>query len=769
MPTLPEGDTTKTAKKKKSLIRKIDHKQGKLGTRPPALSEEEQEQLRLVRKFRQACDLRDVQHVMDCYPTLLAAGLFTAYDTRRITQVLHVRLRNENTPAKRDEIFPFVQQVVSDLRRGKLEPHPYAYVHLFGIYKDCKRFGEGYALWQWLVEQDEQHVSQAAYGAAIELMAYGRLMSLPDMENLYSEGLKRFPGTFAEYHLSPDAIVPDRTRLTTISGIPTILLQGILTARMLARDWKNAYLALDTALRIYPTQTPPRYFELFMTERPISEGYTAFMIACRAGIAMRPTHVTALITKLRAAMKASQSMADRLMLLRVIANAIYGHLEAGGNIESIHVGSLFRAFEQILPEPIPGEDYTGEAAKMRDTLVATAHQMLSELIQAGMPPSLQPFEALISISGKLRVPSLLETTLQDMAAAGLRFGLIGKRTALTTAGLLKDKNMVKEYWSNIVLTAEADSTQISFEDWITFTKACRRAGLGDFFRSQILKLPYAISDSTERYLIQQIEMPETPSALHEVYQYTSMEDLTAELDALKAQMKNIEAVVMSGQPLDLRNSPLYMHLDPEHPSLSNTGDLRAVYDEFTLDPHQPPLPPPAPDSPEQLPMSTTGIPLDELRFQNWVSIHEMMDSASEYESDLKYAVDSAIKAGTPLQGTPELLRLRKDPGPKRTQAGLSLKIKELRASRPEDVSIFRRVGSETPEGVTISKHFAKNEEPIVVGEKGAPRIRKYAGLQSNHDAPSNFLRRAKRKDDNSIEAVEDALTAEMAQASPRDN
>jgi hypothetical protein len=700
---------------------------------------------------------------MELYPTLLAAKLLNSYDTRRITQVLHVRIRNEHNPSKRDELFPFVQQIVSDLRRGILEPHHYAFVHLFGIYKDAKRFDEGYVLWQWLVQQDERYVSQAAYGAAIELMAYGRLMKLPQLEDLYNDGLKRFPGTFAEYHLSPDAIVPDRTQLTTISGIPTILLQGILTARILARDWKKAYLALDTALRMYPTQTPTRYFELFMTERPISEGYTAFMLACRAGIGMRPTHVTALITKLRAAMGASQSMADRVMLLRAIANVIYGHLEAGGNLESIHVGSFFRAFELLLPGPIAGEDYVGEAAEMRNILVVTAHEMMSELIQAGMSPEIQPFEALISISGKLRVPSLLSTTLQDIEAAGLKLGPIARRTVITTAGLLKNKKMLEQYWSLVVSDAEANSAQIPFEDWITLTKACRRADHGDYFRTQLLKLPYAINENTERYLIQQIDMPETPSLLHDIYQYMSVKDLTTELDALKTQVKDIETVVMSGQPLDLRASPLYMHLDPHHPSLGPQEDLRSVYDEFTTDPHQPPPPPATPNSPVQPAVSPTGIPLDELRFQNWVTIHEMMDTASEYEFDLQHAVNTAIKSGTPLKDTAELLRLRKDAPAPRSRAGLSLKIKELRASRPEDVSIFRKVGSEDAykrKEIKIIKHVAKDYgETSIAAAKGAPQIRKYVGLESSHDAPASLIRQIKLSDGKTEEVIEEVDAA----------
>jgi hypothetical protein len=668
--------------------------------------------------------------MMELYPSLLAANILNSYDTRRITQALHVRIRNARQEQARSDLFPFVQQVVTDIRSGALEPHNYAFVHLFGICKDCKRFDEGHALWQWLVQQDERHVSQAAYGAAIELMAYGGIMRLPDLEKLYVDGLKRFPGTFAEYHLAPDAIVPDRTQLTTVKGIPTILLQGILSARILNRDWKKAYLALDTALRLYPTQTPSRYFELFMTERPISEAYTAFMVASRSGVTMRPTHVTALITKMRAAMGASQSMADRLLLVRAIANAIYAYLEAGGQLESIHVGSLIHTFEQLLPEPIAGEDYVGEAAEMRNIIVVAAHEILSGLIQAGMSPQVHPFEALISVSGKLRVPSLLSTTLDDVKTAGTELGPIGTRSAITSAGLLKNKELIEQFWSQVVSAAEANSAQISFEDWITFTKACRRADHADYFRSQLLKLPHAINSRTESHLVYQIDMPEPAPTGHDSYQYMSLDELTSDLDALTAQMKNIEAVVMSGQPLDLSATPFYMHLDPSHPSLGTDKDLRTVYNELTIDPHQPP--------PDSIPVSSpTGIPLDDLRFMNWVSVLEMMDLASSYESKLQIALDAAIKAGKPFKGTPELLRLRKDggEGERRTAPGLRLQIQHLRTTNPDDVNVFRRVGSDDPgKRLAIRKHVVKDEgERVVSG--GAQKIRLYVGLESDQNAP----------------------------------
>jgi hypothetical protein len=634
---------------------------------------------------------------MDLYPTLLEAGVLNNDDTRRITQALHVFIRNTHGGSKRSDLFPFVEQIVTDLRSGRIAPHPYAFVHLFGIYKDCKRFDDGYALWQWLVDQDERFVSQAAYGAAIELMAYGGIMSLPDLEDLYADALKRFPGTFAEYHLSPDAIVPDRTQPTAIAGIPMILLQGILTARILARDWKKAYLALDTALRLYPTQVPSRYFELFMTERPVAEAYTAFLVACRAGVSMRPSHVTALLTKLRTTISASPSMSDRIMLVRAMANLLYAFIEAGGHLQSLHVGVFIRALELLLPEKAAGKDYEGEAAELRNIIVAAARDIVSGLIQAGMKPESHPFEALISLAGRLRVPGLLVTALQDIKTTGIDIGPIGLRSATTSAGLVADKDLIEQLWQRVVSAAENEGAQITFEDWITFTKACRRADHVDYFREQLLKLPHAINSSTEKYLLQQIDLEEdAPNS--DFFDYRRPAELSTEIQTLQSQMKNVAAAIMSGQPLDFSQTPFYMHLDPEHPSLGLVDDLRTVYDELTTDPHQPPPLHPIDGPQAQTVLSPLGIPLGELRFLNWVTVLEMMVDAEEYELNFQTALDAAIKSGKPLKSAAQPLSLRKKEIARPcSRAEILLRVRSLRASNPADVPLYRKVASQIPQ------------------------------------------------------------------------
>ena len=329
---------------------------------------------------------------------------------------------------------------------------------------------------------------------------------------------------------------------------------------------------------------------------------------------------------------------------------------------------------------------------------------------------------------------------------------IGTRTVVTSAGLLKNKDLIEEYWQKIVSTAEKNSVIIPFEDWITFTKACRRADHTDYFRGQLLKLPHAITERIERVIIQQIDLPELSSTSLGSYQSMTLEQLQSELSLLKTQMSNIEAAVMSGQPLDLRTTPFYMHIDPGYPSLGTGEDLRQIYDNFTTDPHQPPPPPPADGSPIRTALSPTGIPLDDLRFRNWVTIHEMMDSAESYESDLQFALDAAIKAGEPLKGAPEILRLRKENPKLLSSPDLATRIRELRTSSSEAAKFFRKVGTESSQveanrkeaEMRLRKHVAKDEgESVVSLGKGAPRLVYYVGLESDQEAPGGSKGRAK--------------------------
>ncbi|KAF3010938.1 hypothetical protein E8E13_010200 [Curvularia kusanoi] len=670
--------------------------------------------IEMALEMQQACEQRSLPRLMELYPKALEARILDRNATHIICQALHAAVRRDaarQAPSQLAELLPFAAQVIADLKTGALPPHPFAYVHLLGIYKDSKRFAEGRALWSWLTEQDDAHVSQAAYGAAIELLSYGNLMSLAELEDLYDEGLKRFPGTYAEYHLSPDAIVPDRTQPVHVVGLPTTLLQGIITARLRSHDWKKAYLGLDTVLRLYPGQTPHRIFELFITERPIPEAYTAYLLACRSGVRVSGALLTTLLNRLRVAMTQSPVLKERFNILRAIANAIYAYQECGGGLATVHVGQFIKAFESLLPEKAVGQDFTPEEAALRDIMATTAQECLAGLMQSGLSKGVQPFVSLVSLAGKLRAPDLMRQTLEDAKTAGITFYPVERRTLLAAAGLIQDRDLVKAVWLLTVGAAEKEGVQLSYNDWITFAKACRRADLNQYLEQQLQEQAHAITSSTERRVRDVVSNAEPGAATPSLVLLTPAE-LSSEVAKLQGQMENIRAVLMSGQPLDLQKFPFYMHIDPEQPSLGTEQDLRAIYDEKTTDVYQPAAAPSS-DAPQPKALtpalSSTGIPLDELRFRNWTNIHEMMSLASAHAASNRATIDQAIKQRKPPKDLPDALSLP-EIRPAQNKSELRELIDTLRTP-------FRRITS-TPKPSTpsiaaqlterkIHKHVAK--------------------------------------------------------------
>jgi hypothetical protein len=689
-----------------------------------------------------ACDKVDVRTLLELYPGLVATKALERDHTRRIAKALHTRVRNmSRADVSVHDLLIFVQRIVTDIQEGALAPHPWAHVHLLGFYKECGKYQEGYQFWQWLVEGDHMHVSQAVYGAALELMAYGNIVPLHEMENIYADCLKRYPGTFAEYHLSPDAIVPDRSQPVALADLPMSLLQGILTARILAGDWRKAYLALDTALRLFPAQVPTRFFELFITERPPPEAYTAFLVACRAGVLLKPGHLTSLIKQVRSTLS-SASLRERITSLRAIANAIYAYVEAGGSLHGPKnapiLGSFIRAFDVVISRPVEGENPSDEQAKIRVMMVTAAHEFASTMIQAGLPPQISVFNALIQLAGKNQVPSLLQACLNDIETAQLELSPADFRTIIDAAGWLGDKEMLERFWNRIVSDAETRGEQLDYSDWITFVKACTRGGQSEYFKEQLWKHDHTLPAALKlklTFLSQQVLKRDKSVDLN-----MGLEALSAEIETLRGQVKNIAAVIMSGQPLDLRKSPFYMSLDPTRPSLGSPQDLRTIYDELTTDPHQPA----SPSGTITPALSPTSIPLDDLRFQNWVSVLEMMSHAKLHAT--------AEKANAPFGGfVPDGLPLELDTLREtiRNLRGLTLVSYQHKSQRNFDdhsyrirrISLDQRHPIGTSPSSADSAAIKSADSPVRRSYQGEgldrpPRLNYYIALKNEHEAPA---------------------------------
>jgi hypothetical protein len=548
-----------------------------------------------------------------------------------------------------------MNRVMDDIRQGKLPPHTMAHVHILSILKEREQYEEGYQFWTWLAEQDNTFVDQAVYGAAIELLTYRGQHSLQELEDIYQDALKRFPGTFAEYHLSPEAVVPDRSRAITIPGIPMGLLQGILTARILNGDWKKAYLALDTALRLYPASVPHRFFELFMTERSVSEAYTIFLLACRSGVLFKPNHLTKLLSNLRdTAHQRILSQSERLLIIRAMANAIYAYMESGGALDGPHVGTFFDAIKTLLgPMHAHEPSETDKAAK--SSLVLEAVQaMATTLTQAGFRNRIFT----IGIADEFGSDEMLRSSLEVLERSDpSSLSDVTRRLVLQAVGRLGDQDLVAKYWSRIVDSAKEKSNTIHVNDWLAFAKSCHRAKIPQYFRSQLSSLAHAIEFHTEERCLALLETPERRPR-SKAYTYMSVAEMKQGLEEIESIMSNVAAVLMLGKPLDLARTPFCMFLDPNHQLMAPESSLRKIYDELTTDPRQPELPKDPQAKPEDVHRSPTGIPFDELRFQNWVAINELLLTAEATKQELQARVDEAMASGKPMQRVPSPILFR---------------------------------------------------------------------------------------------------------------
>ncbi|KAH0261004.1 hypothetical protein KCU84_g21859, partial [Aureobasidium melanogenum] len=263
--------------------------------RPPAF-------LRHVELLRHALDANDVRQIASAYNVLRNKIPLGDQDVADIAKALHTSLRLLSQSIRRSripaELSNLADLLVLDIQAKILPPSYDAHLHLLSFYKESAAFDKGIAFWSWLVKQGDDYVNANLYGVALELFAFqGR--PAEETEQLYESALDRFPGVFLHYHLSHNAVIADRRQPTVISGIPKALLQGILTARILRGDAKNAYLTLDTALRLFPTKIPTRFVTLFVQERPLDEAYRVFMLACQAGATPGHDALKILLTRMR--------------------------------------------------------------------------------------------------------------------------------------------------------------------------------------------------------------------------------------------------------------------------------------------------------------------------------------------------------------------------------------------------------------------------------------------------------------------------------------
>ena len=410
-------------------------------------------------------------------------------DVAAMAQSLHTVFRTRSRAPTNDpgpvELFALADVLVADIRDKKLPPSHAAHLHLLAFYRESQKLEKGIDFWNWLLDQDDSYVNPAVYGVALELLAI-QGKSADETELLYHQALKRFPGSFNEYHLSPDAILPDRTKMINLSGIPVTLLQGILTARLLRGDSRSAYLTLDTALRLFPAQLPSRFFTLFVQERPITEAYKVFLMACRSGTALGPDSLRMLLSKLRHA--AALDPLSNASALRSMLTASYAYTASGASLTGNHLTELVIAITSILQHPLISHISKENVGRLADYLLLLVNRLFGIWTAQSARPGIAAFNSIITnLAGKARRKDIIDTCLADMQHLSLQPTIVTHRSLLTAAGEIGDGDMLQSAWHGLSQSRRFTGASNDWNDWQALAKAAKKAAQTDFALEKLQK------------------------------------------------------------------------------------------------------------------------------------------------------------------------------------------------------------------------------------------------------------------------------------------
>ena len=377
---------------------------------------------------------------------------------RLLARTIHGIWRSLSTGHKKgagSSLYQMAERITQDLQKRKIPPDCEAIKHILAVFRDTGNLDKGHEFWSWLDAQDAQYVDASVVGVAIELLAL-RDHPLDELEAMYERALKRFGGPFAEYHLSPIAVLPDRTKPVDIRGLPMTLLQGIVFARIRGGDWRGAYLGLDAALRLYPTQLPHRFFENFTYSRPLDEAFKVFMLACRAGIRMPGSSLTYLLDRLvKNQMKRNNRalFSDRIALTQNMLNLLQAHAKIGGSVNERHATNLVKAFTSLLPTQSfsnlsDQRDYAGVG--LVDKITDMVKTLTASFITRGNSSALGLLNSLILYSARAGRPALMDAALLDMQQLNLQADTATYRSLMYAYAENKNTQGIASTWQALI-------------------------------------------------------------------------------------------------------------------------------------------------------------------------------------------------------------------------------------------------------------------------------------------------------------------------------
>lgn len=402
----------------------------------------------------------NLESAMAQYPKLRDLNLLKNTDIADLARQIHDQFRMKRS---KEDVLPYCLLLLEDIEQRRVPPHPLAAMHMLSCLKEMEEYAIANRHWEWLIQQGEEATDARVFGAAIELLAY-QGTPLPHLEELYQEAQQRY--SLESFHIYGGHQLQD-----------VVLLQGIITARILNHRWKDAYKAFNNCLRMYPDKTPSRIFELFIYERPAAEAILVFFMACRAGCPPKPAVLTSLLRKV---FTRSRDIGTMLKL-------VYSYVAAGGKPQYHFISPLLNGMLSTIPQLVrlSSEDAaTLQLPKVWNMCL----RIIDSFAAVGVLPSVGNFNSVITMGGKLRMPELVLIGLKELAARNLN-PIPETFVALINAfGNLGDGSQVVASWEGLCETKKQQShgvVQWKAAEWNALVWSTIATGKTAFLEQQL--------------------------------------------------------------------------------------------------------------------------------------------------------------------------------------------------------------------------------------------------------------------------------------------
>jgi hypothetical protein len=545
-------------------------------------------------------------------------------------------------PEMSEKVQQYREELVQDVCKGELGPCRVASAHLLNGLLATKTWDTAAKFWKWLEAQEDEYVDADVYASAIQVLA-AQDAKLEDLEALYQQGLARFPAGFASYHFSPGAILPDREHKVLLSGSPTPLLFAIMQARLMRGDVQNAYLALDAMLRLKPVGANAHFYHEYQKERPVSEAYTVFAMACKAGTQLTLGTYRSLLSSLRT--NADSNNAKRFVVtVRAMLSATYLQIGAGGRLNKNSVTELVIVLSNILRiqgvSRMPAED--------RLRLGQAVQELINKTIELAArfsgSPTIAAYNSIITnVGGAGNAEPVITAAIREAKVLGLNPTFVTRRSIVVAAGSANDPELVKKAWKWLVDEHTRLGQQPDPTDLHILTKACVQVGL-DYFAADVITQASHIEDWQRDNLLERLE--KRTDVVSDRSPPAKIDDLLAEVAKINADLEVFDtntSDAKGAQDFSNQTVPMLLFPPPKDVRLPE-AEMRELYDELTTDPSSPRIRTRTYD-PQDTAALVTKVSFGQLRYESWKLITYLLAESQAHDKAYIKAVDEAISKG----------------------------------------------------------------------------------------------------------------------------